>query len=695
MIDASAPPARAARPRPGLVAAGHRRPVAHTWHVLDNRAEPTRGHAGVRPRQPDLVVPVAAVPRRRAARLAGRRRRPAGHGVLRADARRGRWRERVDDLDAVLDALDVHGPVVVGGHDWGGPISLGWALPHRDQLRGVVLANTAVHQPAGAAGARADPAGPHARAAATRCARRTPLFVRATTALSRPALPAGRAGRVRGAVPDRRRGAGRSRSSSPTSRSSPRIPARRRWTGSPRASASWTTCRRCCCGARATRCSPTATCATCGPGCRTPTCTATSGRRTWSWRTRRRRRATPGRGSDTSRSMASDMRPTDRPSRPHHGSGVPDAVGGAGGASRRPFPRRRRAAVGRTVVVADLLARRVRELAAGLAAHGVAPGDRVALLVPPGADLTAAVYACWRAGASVVVADPGLGAAGLARALRGAHPAHVVGAPPRPRARGRAGRARARRIAAGPPPATAIVAGRARRARPARPGSARRAAATLPARGRDRTPRPPCCSPPAPRARPRASSTGTGRPRAQLAALRDGVRDHRGRPARRGLPAVRALRAGARHRVGRARRRCKPGALTAAALADAVAAVDATMVFASPAALRNVVATAAELGRGQRDALARRPAGRLRRRAGARRAAARAARPCCRTPTAHTPYGMTEALPVTDIALRRDRRGRPGQRGVRRAAAARRRRRRSARCRPTAGRTARSPASPA
>ena len=34
-------------------------------------------------------------------------------------------------------------------HDWGGPVSLGWALAHRDQLAGVVLTNTAVHQPAG------------------------------------------------------------------------------------------------------------------------------------------------------------------------------------------------------------------------------------------------------------------------------------------------------------------------------------------------------------------------------------------------------------------------------------------------------------------------------------------------------------------------------------------------------------------
>ena len=39
----------------------------------------------------------------------------------------------------------------------------------------------------------------------------------------------------------------------------------------------------------------------------------------------------------------------------------------------------------------------------------------------------------------------------------------------------------------------------------------------------------------------------------------------------------------------------KPGTLTATALAEAVAAVDATVVFASPAALRNVAATASDL----------------------------------------------------------------------------------------------------
>ncbi len=54
-------------------------------------------------------------------------------------------------------------------------------------------------------------------------------------------------------------------------------------------------------------------------------------------------------------------------------------------------------------------------------------GQRVALLVPPSADLTAAVYATWRAGAVIVVADKGLGLRAMGRALRGARVDHVIG----------------------------------------------------------------------------------------------------------------------------------------------------------------------------------------------------------------------------------------------------------------------------
>ena len=57
------------------------------------------------------------------------------------------------------------------------------------------------------------------------------------------------------------------------------------------------------------------------------------------------------------------------------------------------------------------------------------PGHRVALLVPPGLDLTATVYACWQAGAAIVVADAGLGWRRMADALRSADPDYLIGIP--------------------------------------------------------------------------------------------------------------------------------------------------------------------------------------------------------------------------------------------------------------------------
>src|SRR5690625_7039156 len=60
-------------------------------------------------------------------------------------------------------------------------------------------------------------------------------------------------------------------------------------------------------------------------------------------------------------------------------------------------------------------------------AHGIRPGDRVSLLIPPGADLTAVLYACFRIGAVTVVADAGLGVDGLTRATIGSHPDWFIG----------------------------------------------------------------------------------------------------------------------------------------------------------------------------------------------------------------------------------------------------------------------------
>ena len=92
------------------------------------------------------------------------------------------------------------------------------------------------------------------------------------------------------------------------------------------------------------------------------------------------------------------------------------------------------------------------------------------------------------------------------------------------------------------------------------------------------------------------------------------------------------------------------GSLEAQALADAAAAVDATLVWASPAALTSVLATADAL-----DARGRAALGRIRTlmSAGAPVPAPLLRRVLALMPaaSAHTPYGMTEALPVADIDL--------------------------------------------
>ena len=49
-----------------------------------------------------------------------------------------RFAQRVDDLGRILDAFAVDGPVFLAAHDWGGPIALGWALEHRERVRGIL-----------------------------------------------------------------------------------------------------------------------------------------------------------------------------------------------------------------------------------------------------------------------------------------------------------------------------------------------------------------------------------------------------------------------------------------------------------------------------------------------------------------------------------------------------------------------------
>lgn len=68
-------------------------------------------------------------------------------------------------------------------------------------------------------------------------------------------------------------------------------------------------------------------------------------------------------------------------------------------------------------------------IARRLISAGVQPGDRIAMLVPPGVALLEAVHGAWRAGAAVVIADSALGASGLRSAFRSASPAWMIGTP--------------------------------------------------------------------------------------------------------------------------------------------------------------------------------------------------------------------------------------------------------------------------
>lgn len=72
----------------------------------------------------------------------------------------------------------------------------------------------------------------------------------------------------------------------------------------------------------------------------------------------------------------------------------------------------------------------VDAIALSLQEKGLKRGDRVSLLVPPGNNLTAAAYAVLKAGGVVVVADAGLGAAGMTRAIKASDPQWIIGEVP-------------------------------------------------------------------------------------------------------------------------------------------------------------------------------------------------------------------------------------------------------------------------
>ncbi|MGR2753484.1 alpha/beta fold hydrolase [Agromyces arachidis] len=657
-VAATLPP----RGLPGLPD-GHSRIVRAAgadWHLLDNAA--ALDAAGATPVGTLLCVhgnptwafiwrrvlahatdAAAADPERAAWRVVAVDQLEMGYSERTGRARR--LADRVADLGALTDALGLTGPVVTVGHDWGGPVSLGWAVDHPDLLAGVVLLNTAVHQPddrpipaplrAALAPGVLDPA-----------TRRTPAFLETTLSLARPPLaPEVRAAfRAPYGSADSRRGIRDFVADIPAGANHPsraeldRIAAAVGRLDVP-ALVLW------------------------GP--KDPV----FGERHLRDLLGRMPHADVHRAEGAGHLIAEELDhapiiadwldeaivrpradaadpPVVEPSEPiwaaiervshRHAPALIDMAAGADDGPR--------------IVPWSLLARRVDELARGFLAAGVRPGDRISLLVPPSADLTAVLYAAVRIGAVVVVADAGLGLPGLGRAIRGAHPDVLVGALPglaAARALGWPGR---RISVATLSPALA----RALRVEQSlgdliRLGRADAAAGPLP------TPAPTDAAAVLFTSGSTGPAKGVRYTHAQLAALRDALARHFDLGEHTGIVAGFAPFAllgpalGARSviPVGDV---TTPRTLTAAAVADAAIAADAAVLFLSPAALANVAATAERLDGAQRAAL-----GRIRTvlSAGAPVPVHLLERVEALMPSAtlHTPYGMTEGLLMTDVTL--------------------------------------------
>ncbi|MFC0488764.1 alpha/beta fold hydrolase [Sinomonas atrocyanea] len=572
-----------------------------------------------------------------------------------------RLADRITDLGDLTDALELAGPVVTVGHDWGGAVSLGWALAHPELLAGVVLTNTAVHQPSGAG------VPPALRLALHPAVHRwgtttSDAFLRVTHALARPALPAEvrrtYLAPYRGA--GRRAGVGNFVADIPLDASHPsfaalngvaegvrdlQVPALMLW------------------GPKDPIFSDRYLKDLVG---RLPHADVHRFEGAGHLLAEDRDIAAPIFRWLAERDVArGGERPaSDAPPAAPHREGAPEQEPGGFRPLWAALGEHAAGPAGDDLAVAEMspegavsrslswkqLDRSIAELAAGLREAGVHGGSRVSLMVPPGADLTVALYACLRLGAVVVVADAGLGTRGLSRAVKGAAPDVLIGID----------RALAAATALGWPGRRISVrdlpAGRRRvlGVETSLAALARRGAAL----GAD--PEWPAPDPAAPAAVLFTSgSTGPAKgvvyTHRQLAAMRDTVARtfgiHSGARLVAGFapfallgPALGAVS------VTPAMDVTAPRTLTARALADAAAAIDATVVFASPAALRNVLATRDGVDAAGRQALERVD---MLLSAGAPVPEPLLAQVQQLLPRAslHTPYGMTEALPVTDISL--------------------------------------------
>ncbi|WP_354259678.1 alpha/beta fold hydrolase [Arthrobacter sp. OAP107] len=559
-----------------------------------------------------------------------------------------RLADRINDLGDLTEALGLDGPVVTVGHDWGGVISLGWALAHPQQLAGAVLTNTAVHQPS-------DSGIPPALRLALHPAvhgwgtTRSDAFLRVTHSLANPPLPAD----IRKAYMAPYRGAGRRAgvgnfvADIPVDASHPSFPA---LSGVAEGLHGLTVPALMLWGPRDPIFSDRylkdlIT--------RLPHAKVHRFEGAGHLVAEDRDIATPvfewlaelgGDGAlvpEETKAEADGVPPLWAP--------LTELAAGAAGGDTAVAEMDADGNVARRLSWQEL-ERSIAALAAGLRATGVGSGSRVSLMVPPGADLTVALYACLRLGAVVVVADAGLGTRGLSRAVKGGTPDFLIGIERALAAAAVLGWPGRRISVRDVPPAAKRVLG------------AETSLAALARHGSGLSPEAPSPAPhPDADAAVLFTSGSTGPAKGvlythrQLGAMRDTVAETFGIRSGARLVAAFAPFALLGPALGAvsvtpAMDVTAPRTLTARALADAAAAIDATVVFASPAALRNVVATRGGLGRTGHMAMGRVE---LLLSAGAPVPEPLLADVQRLLPQAslHTPYGMTEALPVTDISL--------------------------------------------
>ncbi len=674
----SAPRAPATLPPPGLpgldpswsrlVTAPDADGIGRTWHVLDTG-------------QPDAAGTLLCVHGNPTWSYLWRgllASAPAGWRVVAVDqlemgfsertgSARGLQR-RIDDLGGLTETLGIAGPVITVAHDWGGPVSLGWALAHREQLAGIVLTNTAVHQPEGSPAPRLIRMARTPGVLDASCVR-TSAFIRGALAMARPPLPS----EVQDAYhapyldADRRHGIGGFVRDIPLEASHPSaaaldavadglgtladVPVLLLWGPSDPVFSDLYL------HDLEARLPHAAVHRFAGASHLVPEDAEVAGTLTRWLGT-----DLAVDGADLAGPAESGVSDTDAPPSPSGRrqplwAAIEDptraefpaivempAVGGR----RFARPVRDGAPVAEpTVLSFGELAEHVRHLAAGLVDLGVAPGDRVALLVTPGIELATAIYACWRIGAVAVVADAGLGAKGITGALKSAAPDHLVGIP----------RALLAARALGWPGQRIAAGGADDRVR--RLTGTRTSLDELRARGASLP------LPPTPSADAEAvvvfTSGATGAAKGVV------YRHHQLQAQRDALMAVYEIAPDDRLVAAFAPFALygptmgitsvvpdmdvtAPSTLQAQALADAATAIGATLVFASPAALVNVVATATDLDPSSLDALAN---VRLLMSAGAPIPPELLRKVGAVMPNAepHTPYGMTEALPVADISL--------------------------------------------